>query len=313
MSGQPSSWVLSEQYAGLQNQALGLAEAASLAPDLRVLVPRPPWSWVPAALWPAPLLAVPARALGPPWPELAIGCGGVAAAIGAALRQRGLRAVHVQHPRMDPRRFDVVVVNRHDELTGPNVVVTRTALHRVTPERLAEAARLWAPRLAHLPRPLVAVLVGGTNGRFRLDSAEGQKLAAQLAGMMRADRVGVALTPSRRTDPAARAALAAALEPLGGWIWDGEGDNPYFGLLALADACVVTIDSVSMVSKAVATAAPVMIADLPGKSRRIGLFTEGLAGDGRIRPFAGRLEMWPVRPLNDTQAAADEMRRRLGF
>ncbi|MBV9653560.1 MAG: mitochondrial fission ELM1 family protein [Acetobacteraceae bacterium] len=313
MSGQPSSWVLSEQYAGLQNQALGLAEAASLAPDLRVLVPRPPWSWVPAALWPAPLAAVPARALGPPWPELAIGCGGVAAAIGAALRQRGLRAVHVQHPRMDPRRFDVVVVNRHDELTGPNVVVTRTALHRVTPERLAEAARLWAPRLAHLPRPLVAVLVGGTNGRFRLDSAEGQKLAAQLAGMMRADRVGVALTPSRRTDPAARAALAAALGPLGGWIWDGEGDNPYFGLLALADACVVTIDSVSMVSEAVATAAPVMIADLPGKSRRIGLFTEGLAGDGRIRPFAGRLEMWPVRPLNDTQAAADEMRRRLGF
>ncbi len=313
MSRTPSTWILSEQYAGLQAQALGLAEAASLTPELRVLAPRAPWSWVPPALWHLPLASVPARALAPPWPELVIGCGGVAAPIGAAFRRRGLQALHVQHPRIDPRRFDVVVVNRHDELTGPNVIVTRTALHRVTSGRLEEAARIWAPRLAHLPRPLVAVLVGGTNGRFRLDAPVGQALAAQLAGMMRADRVGVALTPSRRTDPAVKAALATELLPLGGWIWDGAGDNPYFGLLALADACVVTMDSVSMVSEAVATAAPVMVADLPGKSRRIGLFTQGLIGDGRIRPFAGRLEMWPVRPLNDTAEAADEVRRRLGF
>jgi mitochondrial fission protein ELM1 len=57
----------------------------------------------------------------------------------------------------------------------------------------------------------------------------------------------------------------------------------------------------------------VLVAALPGKSRRIGLFLDGLTADGRIRPFAGRLEMWPVSPLDDTAAAAAEMRRRLGF
>ena len=98
---------------------------------------------------------------------------GVAAAVGAALRRDDRPVVQVQHPRMDPRRFDLVVVNRHDELTGPNVVVTRTALHRVTPARLAAAAAAWQPRLAHLKRPLVAVLIGGSNGRFRLDAAVG--------------------------------------------------------------------------------------------------------------------------------------------
>jgi len=125
--------------------------------------------------------------------------------------------------------------------------------------------------------------------------------------------VGVALTPSRRTDPAAIRALSNALEPLGGWVWDGEAENPYFGLLALADAIVVTMDSVSMVSEAAATAAPVLVAKLPGTSRRIGLFLDGLTADGRIRPFAGRLETWPVAPLDDTPLAAAEMRRRLGF
>jgi mitochondrial fission protein ELM1 len=214
---------------------------------------------------------------------------------------------------MDPRRFDLIVVNRHDELTGPNVVVTRTALHRATPTRLAAAADAWRPRFAHLSRPLVAVLVGGSNGRFRLDGAVAGELAGRLGAMMREDEVGVAVTPSRRTDPAVTHVLAETLVPLGGHVWDGTGENPYFGMLALADAIVVTIDSVSMISEAVATSAPVMLATLPGRSRRNSLFVEALLRDGRVREFAGRLEMWPVAPLDDTAEAAAEMCRRLGL
>ena len=200
--------------------------------------------------------------------------------------------VQVQHPRMDPRRFDLIVVNRHDELTGPNVVVTRTALHRATPARLAAAADAWRPRFAHLRRPLVAVLVGGSNGRFRLDAAVAGELAGRLGAMMRDDAVGVAVTPSRRTDPAVTRVLAETLVPLGGHVWDGSGDNPYFGMLALADAIVVTMDSVSMISEAVATSAPVMLATLPGRSRRNSLFIEALAArwpGARVRRAIGNV------------------------
>jgi mitochondrial fission protein ELM1 len=312
MSVTATSWILSEGYAGLQAQALGLAEAAGLRPELRVLTPRAPWKWVAASLWPKPLAAV-AEAVRAPLPELVIGCGGVAAAVAAALRRSSRPVVQVQHPRMDPRRFDLIVANRHDELSGPNVVVTRTALHRVTPARLAAAADEWRPRLAHLQRPLVGVLIGGSNGRFRLDAAVAHGLASQLAAMMRHDGVGLAVTPSRRTDPTATRVLADALAPMGAWIWDGVGDNPYFGMLGLADAIVVTIDSVSMVSEAVATRAPVLLANLPGRSRRNALFTQGLLRDGRVREFAGRLEVWPVEPLDDTPEAAAEMCRRLGL
>ena len=310
----PDSWIVCAPYAGLIAQAAGLAEAAGLVPEQRLLDGvRAPWRWLPPALWPAPLAAVaPGTLSGAPFLGVVLGCGGMAAAVGAALRGPATRVVQVQHPRMDVRRFDLIVVNRHDQLTGPNVIVTRTALHRVTEARLAEAAALWGPRLAHLPRPLVAVLVGGSNGRYRLDAAVGRALAGQLADMMRLDRVGVAVTPSRRTDPAVVAALRGRLEPLGGWVWN-EGDNPYFGLLALADAIVVTQDSISMMSEAVATRAPVMVASLPGRSRRQALFIEGLIGDGRVRAFGGRMQSWDASPVNDTQAAADEMRRRLGF
>ncbi|MBN8872237.1 MAG: mitochondrial fission ELM1 family protein [Rhodospirillales bacterium] len=307
-----TSWVLSEGLAGLQTQALGLAEAAGLTPDVRVLRPRAPWRYLPAKLWPKPLAAV-SRTVTAPLPQIAIGCGGMAAAVLAALRGRGGSVVQVQHPRMDTSRYDLIVVNRHDELTGPNVIVTRNALHRVTPERLAAEGEKWRDHFAPYRRPLVAVLVGGSNGRHRLGQAEGAKLAAELAEMMRRDNVGVVVTPSRRTDPAVTRMLHEALTPLGGWVWDFTGENPYFGMLALADAIIVTMDSVSMVSEAAATAAPILLYPLPGWSRRINLFHQGMIADGRVRLFQGRYEPWMVAPLDDTRTAAAEMRRRLGF
>ena len=304
------STVLSEPYAGLQAQALGLAEAAGLDPALLALHPSRPWAWLPAAAWPAPLRAVGLRE---PPAGLLFTAGGTAAAVGAACRRRGSQVVQVQNPRMRLDRFDLVVAARHDAISGPNVIVTRTALHRATSSRLANEAALWAPILAGLPRPLVAVLVGGSNGRFRLEAAEAEALAEQLATMMRLDRVGLALTPSRRTAPSVRTILGERLGRMGAWVWDMEGANPYFGLLALADAIVVTADSISMISEAVATSAPVLIAGLPGRSRRIGRFVEGLIEDGRVRRFAGRLESWSVHQLDDTAAAGAELRLRLGF
>jgi mitochondrial fission protein ELM1 len=309
-SSDTTSWIISEAFVGLQAQALGLAEAAGLTPELRPLHPRAPWKYLPETIWPAPLAAFD---LAGPMPSLVIGCGGMASVVGAAMRRRGQIVVQVQAPSVSPSRFDLVVVNRHDELTGPNVIVTRTALHRATPTRLAAAADQWRDSFAHLPRPLVAVLAGGSNGRFRLDAEVGGRLSAQLADMVRRDKVGIMVTPSRRTDPGVTRQLTEALAPLGGWIWDGRGENPYFGMLALADVIVPTMDSVSMVSEAAATHAPVLFAELPGKSRRIGLFLNGLINDGRIRPFRGRLESWPVNPIDDTPLAAAEMCRRLGL
>jgi uncharacterized protein len=306
----PSAWILSEAYAGLQAQAIGLTEAAGLRHELRTLAPRRPWCWFAARAWPAPLAAVPDAVRGTP-PEVVVGAGGKAAPVLAALRRQGARVVQVQHPRMDPRRFDLVVVNRHDGLTGPNVVVTRTALHRVTPGRLVEAAEVWRDAFAGLPRPLVAVLVGGSNGRHRLDLVAGAVLAEQLAEMMRRDHVGLMLTPSRRTDAAVVRVLRERLGPLGAWVWEGQGENPYFGMLALADVIVATEDSVSMVSEAVATSAPVLLARLPGSSRRIDAFHQALLDERRIRRFAGRCEVWPTAPLDDTPLAGAELRRRL--
>ncbi len=298
--------ILCTDIAGLRAQAIGLAEAAGFAPDVRILPPATGLS----RLW---RISAPPDAVAEPLPRLIIGCGGAGAKLAASLRRPGVKIVAIQHPRMSLKRFDLVFAARHDGIAGPNVIITRNALHRVTQARLAQEAETWRPMFGPLMRPLVAVLLGGSNGRYRFFAAEARILAAQLTEMMVKDNARLAITPSRRTAPEVLAILRDALQPRGAWVWDGAGNNPYFGMLACADAIIVTADSVSMVSEAVATAAPVMLARLPGKSARIGAFMDAMQADGRVRNFAGRLEIWDTAPLNDTPAAGAELRRRLGF
>ncbi len=101
MSDIAAPWVISEGLAGLHAQAIGLAEAAGLPHDLRVLKPRRS-----VEMDRREALAEPARPRWPrPWrrrcPRLAIGCGGMAGAVLAALRRQSMRVVQVQNPRID--------------------------------------------------------------------------------------------------------------------------------------------------------------------------------------------------------------------
>ncbi len=304
--------VICTDLAGLRAQALGLAEAAGLTPNLCTLAMRPPWDRLSPAFWVNPRWAVGAAPFAVPMPGVVMGCGGAGARVAAASRGPDVKVVAIQHPRMDLNKFDVVVVARHDGVTGPNVIVTRTALHRVTPARLEAERAVWAPRFAG-PGKLVAVLLGGSNGRYSFEATEALELAILLRAMALREGARLIVTPSRRTAPEVVTIFERVLGTIGAYIWDGTSENPYFGMLACADAIVVTADSVSMVSEAVATSAPVLLARLPGSSARIGAFMDALVADKRARNFAGRLEIWDTGPMDDTAWAGEELRRRLGL
>ena len=304
--GTPTCWVVTEGHIGLENQALGMAEALDLAPILKTVAARQPWRSLPPRAW---ISRVGFRALvgdlAPPWPDAVVSCGGQAALAAYLIRRAsGGRTftIHVQKPALPAREFDALVVPKHDGLAGPNVIVTEGAVHRVTRAKLAAAAERFAARYAHLPKPRVAVLIGGSNNRYRLTAERMRMLAAQLAALAKAG-TGLMVTPSRRTEPEAARILAEALAGLPADIWDGAGDNPYFGLLALADAILVTRDSVSMTSEAVFTGKPVQVIDLDGSSRRIERFHAHMRSRGYIRRFAGALERWSYVPPDDTGMA----------
>lgn len=314
-------WVLTDGKPGMENQCLGLAEALGLEAVVKRIAPRFPWSRLPPHLWVAPLRAPGPQGdpVAPPWPDILIATGRQTVAIALAIKAASKGdtfCVQIQNPTAGRDRFDLLAIPAHDGVRGDNVIETAGALHRVTAEKLAVEGAKFQATLAALPRSLVAVLIGGSNRQYRMTAQVTRKLADALVRLVETQDAGLAITASRRTGAANEAILRDALEaPLAdgrAWLWDGTGENPYFGLLAEADAIAVTADSVSMVSEACSTGKPVYVIDLEGGSPKFDRFHAGLRARGLTRPFDGGLETWTAPPLNDTEAVAAEIRRRIG-
>ncbi|MBV8121609.1 MAG: mitochondrial fission ELM1 family protein [Alphaproteobacteria bacterium] len=308
----PLAWVLHDGKAGMRSQALGLAEATRFRFIEKPLDIRRPWSILPPQLWPLSRRTVrdgEAR-LGPPWPDLVIGCGRNTVVPALAIRRAAGRSIflaQVQDPRIKRSEFDLLVVPEHDRLRGPNVIVSRGAMHRVTQVLLA-TERSRFPALAALPRPVVTVLIGGSNKAYRLTLRRLGEIADAIGGILCESGGSALVTPSRRTGAAGQKLIRDRLAGLPAIVWDGTGDNPYFAFLALADAFFVTADSVSMISEAAATGRPVHIFDIDGGGAKFARFHRLMREAGITRPFAGRLEPWTYPIPQDTARGGATLR-----
>jgi hypothetical protein len=306
-----TAWALTTGEAGMRTQTRGLAQAVApvvvekTAPSDGGLLARLGLS-APARL---------AEAFAPPWPDILVTCGRRSVPFAVALKKASggrILAVHIQDPRAFRGAFDLIIAMDHDRLApGPGVIKVSTALHDITTDALIAAAGDWRERFAALRRPLVGVAIGGDlRGRpFSLD--DGRRLLAGLQRLRGEAGAGLAITPSRRTPGAVRELLgdAFAADP-GVFLWDLQGENPYRGILALSDRLVVTTDSVSMVSEAIATGRPVELLDL-GFKRHVG-FVQRLVDEGLARRFEGDPTAPITRgPVDSTLVAADAVRRLL--
>lgn len=314
-------WVVSDGRAGIENQALGLAEAVRRLIPAEITVKRIRWRGLfdrlPSALKTPAMLDPSSDKLTPPWPDLWIATG--RATLPLSVRVKGWSGgrtfvVQTQDPRWATDRYDMVVAPTHDGLSGDNVFEITGSPHRITPARLAEAAPAFADRLAGLPHPRVAVLVGGRSKAFDLTESHAAALADDIAQAVEATGGSLMLTFSRRTPEAAKAVMTARLASLPGCIWDGEGDNPLFAFLHAADHILVTEDSANMATEAASTGKPVHTLPMVplkhgGKFAR--LHAE-LEAHGAARPFDGTLEAWTYEPLAETDRAARAVLEAMG-
>lgn len=310
-----ATWVITDGRAGMINQARGLAEAVGLPVEVKTVHPRLPWTLLPLTLWPAPFAALGpnSAAFAPPWPRIAIGCGWRSIPYMLALKRLSSRrtlTVQLQHPRIDPKRFDLVVPPEHDKLEGANVVPIIGSPNGITPAKLAEAAAIWSTRFEALPRPRVAVSIGGASKSHRFDDADAGRLALALKTLAEQGH-GLMISTSRRTGPSQTKILGDALAGAGAFLWDGNGENPYLAMLSLADAILVTSDSTNMAVEAAATGKPVYIVEIPGGSAKFGNFHARLKERGIARAFDGKIERWAYEPLNETARIAALIRERL--
>lgn len=315
-------WVLADDRPGNVGQCLGVAEALALPFETKHL------AYTAAAALPnfflgatfAGLTADSRVNLTPPWPDLVIAAGRRTTPVARhikALNSGRTFIVQIMHPGAGGTDdLDLIANGRHLKVAAaPNLLPTLGWPHRVRPERLAEAADTWQPRFAHLPKPWIALIVGG--GTKRRDFTP--TLAAELGracNTLAHDAGGsLLITTSRRTGEAqAEALLAEIAVPRYLFRWGDTGDNPYFGYLALADLVVVTGDSSSMCCEACGAGRGVYIYAPPGfVARKHADLHAELYRQGAAKPFAARYAAWTHSPVNCAVDIAAEIKRRLGL
>ena len=204
------------------------------------------------------------------FPDILVTCGRRMAGLSIAVRQRAraagypIKTIHIQDPRLDPSCFDILLVPAHDPARGANVIVSTGSLNRLTMATIADAASALDRKWANAAYPRVVVMLGGDNRRYRISSAMASHMATQLTAFAAQTKASLLLVPSRRTPPELLRQLTAILalddKYVRHRIVTAQDINPYPGILGIADAIIVTADSVNMASEAAITGTPVMIA-----------------------------------------------------
>lgn len=312
----PRVWALLSETAGDNAQVLALAEALGWPFEIHRFKNRR--GAMAANLLMGPILLAMVKHVsgdfGPPWPDLVIAAGTPSEPICAQIRLASRRAKHPIHqvflgrPWVEPEQYDLIVTTPQYRVPeAPNVMTIGLPLHRVKTADLARESALWAPRIAHLPKPYVAVFLGGSISRYTLDSRASKRLALEASALVASAGGSLLVCNSYRTPRRAMKVLAEHLRvPCHIFDWhQGSSENPYLAFLGLADQLIVTGDSMSMLAEACATGKPVHIFDLgegrygmrqpPEKQPRIVVRTPWLMS--ALRAWAKDVEVKLIRAV----------------
>lgn len=307
----PRIWFLQSEKTGDNAQVLAILEALGLPWEAKRLFVEPQWRLgkPPFKVSLGHLDLARCDPLTAPWPDLVITSGRRMAMVALWIKDQSgdrTKIAYIGRPRRWIERFDLVIGTAQYRLPeAANVLRLDLPLMRPDLEAVAAAGRDWASRLGELARPLIAVLVGGQTKPYRLDAQVALDLVA--AGEAEARRRGggtLYFTTSRRTKPEVAEAVERNL-PAGArfFRWrpdEAAGDNPYLGLLALADAFIVSGDSASMMIEVARLGRPLAIFPLPVG---VSLLERPYFWLGRLlHPSPGEERRWwrrRLRPLGD--------------
>ena len=176
------------------------------------------------------------------------------------------KVIQLLHPDVSTanlKLFDRIFLPEHDRYkqSAGNCFYTTGSPHRVSAKALEEAQGKWQKSFEALPKPLTAVIAGGSiKGKpFALENAK--ELGRQIRLLKERTGGSVLITDSKRTGNEAEKIIMAELDgiPVHSYLWGSKDENPIMGYWACADNIVVTEDSVSMTCESCGAGKPVFI------------------------------------------------------
>lgn len=317
-SGERLAWGLLSTGAGDNHQVEQLALALGYRTELKPLSFRQ-LKHLPNWLLGASLVTLrgsAVAALQPPWPDVVVSAGRKVAPVARWIRRRsGGRTILVQlgRPRAALSAFDLVVTTpQYGMPADPKVLANTLPFQRPTRAE-PEILEAWREKFAALPRPWIGLLVGGETWPLRFGASMARQLAREASAAATARGGSLLVASSPRTGVAQTAALFEAIDaPSYCSDFHAHEAGCYASILALADAFIVTADSISMLAEASRSGRPLEIYPL---ERRGGPWVwladrwrVGGPGDGRVAHMLARLARKGLLvPPRNVRRVADEL------
>jgi len=206
----------------------------------------------------------------PPWPDIIIACGWWPSHLARWIKARnhGRTRLLLAGRKSGGIKSctDIVVCCEHFHLpVHRRRIETLLPVHPLTDQRMDEARQRGECLFGNAARPRVAMLVGGDSKQHSFTAGDAALMGQKVLEQVRQLGGSLFAVTARRTSPAAAEALAKVFSDKAHLhVWSAEGkDNPYLEYLAAADILVVSGESESMLTDAIATAKPVYIYPLP--------------------------------------------------
>lgn len=315
-------WIITDGSAGMVNQCMGLALALSdkipLSIREKVIKVKAPWKWFAPYLHLGIDRALESSSsdLSPPFPDIIFSCGrqSIAPAIDVKKRSTGkTKIVHIQNPVISSNYFDAIIVPLHDQLVKSNTIQTLGAPHKITNEVLEKSKAnfpIFAKISPHDKR--LGILIGGACKAYPMDDRTIDSLIQSLKSLIK-QGYRLFISPSRRTPEALQNRLKRDIlknNESSVYLWDMVSENPYFAILASADALIVTCDSVCMITEACVTDKPVYLFPLKGGNKKFNLFHSALENKNQIQWYypGASLDLTPKLPYIEVEDTINKLR-----
>jgi len=218
---------------------------------------------------------------------------------------------------MNPELFDALIVPQHDPTRGDNVIVTMGSLSKMRLDAVQKATPNLPTRWIRATSSLaVAVMLGGSNRRYRVTSRMASRMAKNLGRFASANHEAkLLLVSSRRTPKGIVDKIMADLPPERVMVPDEDAKDIYPGLIGLAQMMIVTSDSVNMVCEAATTGRPVLVAgwkegnrhNPTGEKGRIQEFHQNMFAAGHTAPLEPTLPQQDFNRLNEIGPVAKQL------
>ena len=235
----PYTWVILSDKGGDNSQVQTIVDALGWPVQYKHLCMQPKWVLGKPRYRPslAHLDLEKSDALQAPWPDLIITAGRRPSMAALWVRKQSgghSKIVLVGKPSGYMREFSLMVASAENQMPPlPNFHPTRLPLMRVDAAEAEGAAQHWRERFAALPKPLIAILVGGKTNPFLMNRKVARQLLAEARRIIEEQGGTPYITTSRRTGPEVVQVLREELPP-GAQLFEwsaGAEDNPYRALM----------------------------------------------------------------------------------